>query len=83
MEKWKIRVNHYGTFDFDGTEEEAEATRINKARWEGGIGMKWRADLSTEVDRLAAEIAGLLDEGNGVPGELFSRWCALRKAGTP
>lgn len=42
-EKWKIDVTGYGTFDFDGTEQEAEEMRRHKAEWEGGVGRKWRA----------------------------------------
>jgi len=70
---WKIRVAGYGTFEFTGTEEQAEQMRCHKARWEQGVAMKWRADLSRESDRLANEIAGLFDSGSGAPPELFRR----------
>jgi hypothetical protein len=73
MTKWNIRVQGYGTFRFDGTEAEAEAARINKARWEGGSSMKWRADLARESDRLRAEIAALFDMGKGAPLSLLRR----------
>lgn len=63
---WKIRVQGYGTFDFCGTEAEAEEMRAHKAQWEKGVGHKWRADLARPVDRLTAEIASDLDKGKGV-----------------
>jgi hypothetical protein len=37
FEKWIIYVPGYGSFDFEGTEAMAD-----KARWEQGIGRKWR-----------------------------------------
>ncbi len=73
MTKWNIRVQGYGTFQFDGTEAEAEAARLSKARWEGGASMKWRADLARESDQLRAEIADLFDMGKGAPLSLFRR----------
>lgn len=39
---WMIRISGYGTFEFEGTEQEAEEMRANKARWEQGAGIKWR-----------------------------------------
>lgn len=75
--KWRIRVSGYGTFDFEGTEAEAEEMRVHKARWEQGTAIKWRADLSTEVDRLTAECARLWDAHKGAPSSLMTR---LRKA---
>lgn len=45
---WKIRVAGYGTFDFEGTEAEAEEMRIHKANWEQGPAIKWRTDLGNE-----------------------------------
>lgn len=71
--KWKIRIAGYGTFDFEGTEPEAEETRRNKCVWEQGIGIKWRADLARESDRLTAEIATLWDAGKGVSPDLFNK----------
>lgn len=64
---WKIRISGYGTFDFHGTEAEAEEMRRHKAEWERGSGIKWRADLATEYDRLTAECGALWDAGEGVP----------------
>lgn len=66
-DNWKIRISGYGTFDFYGTEEEAEGMRINKAQWEGGNGMKWRSSLSTKEDIEKATRAAILDSGNGIP----------------
>ena len=63
---WKIRVQGYGTFDFYGTEVEAEEMRVHKARWERGSSLKWKTDPTNPVDRLTAEIASDLDEGKGI-----------------
>lgn len=56
---WMIRVAGYGTFEFAGTEAEAEEMRAHKACWERGSGMKWRKDLARESDRIGAEIAAM------------------------
>lgn len=41
---WKIRIgNGYGTFDFRGTEAEAEEMRVSKANWWQARGVKWMA----------------------------------------
>lgn len=72
-ETWKIRVAGYGTFEFTGTEQEAEEMRRQKASWEGGASMKWRSDLSRDSDKIAAEIADLFDNGKGIPYSFFSR----------
>lgn len=38
---WRITVGGgYGSFEFEGTEEEAEEMRIHKARWEGAVARK-------------------------------------------
>jgi|GEM_PF-6307163 len=37
---WLISIGGYGEFGFFGTEIEAEEIRVNKANWEGGIGLK-------------------------------------------
>lgn len=63
---WRIRVQGYGTFDFYGTEAEAEEMRAHKAQWEKGVGLKWRADLARPIDSLTAEIASEFDKGKGV-----------------
>lgn len=73
MTRWKIRVHGYGTFDFEGTEAEAEEMRKHKASWERGASMKWRANLAYESDKISAEIASLFDRGKGVPYRLFSK----------
>ena len=42
-EKWIITVGGmYGSFEFIGTEAEAEAKRREKARWEGAVAVKRR-----------------------------------------
>ncbi|WP_431861323.1 hypothetical protein [Azospirillum sp.] len=73
MHDWKIRIAGYGTFDFHGTEEEAEATRAHKAKWEQGAGHKYRADLPTEYDRLTKQMCDLFDAGQGVPMTLLRK----------
>lgn len=78
--KWKIWISGYGTYDFDGTEEEAEQSMRDKMRWERGNGQKWRADLARESDRLTAEIVGLWEIGAGVPKSLLQRRKAARLA---
>ena len=70
-EHWKIRVQGYGTFEFYGTEDEAEEARRNKSRWEGGIGIKWRSDLSRKSDKLTAQIAEKWDQRAGVSAKLI------------
>jgi hypothetical protein len=72
-ERWKIWVSGYGEFDFFGTEEEAEDMRIHKARWERGLGQKWRAENQQESDRLTAKIVSIWETGAGVPQSLFKR----------
>lgn len=70
---WKIRIAGYGTFDFHGTEDEAEAMRKHKCQWEQGIGHKYRADLARESDRIGKQICEIFDRGKGAPAELFDR----------
>jgi hypothetical protein len=77
---WMIRVQGYGTFEFEGTEHEAEEMRKHKAQWERGLAMKWRKDLSRESDRISAVIADQFDQGNGVPGSLVKRRAQALKA---
>lgn len=72
-DKWLIRIQGYGTFDFDGTEAEAEEMRRHKANWERGNGMKWCVSAPNEVDRITAEIAALWDSGRGAPQRLFTK----------
>jgi hypothetical protein len=77
---WLIRIAGYGTFEFTGTEAEAEGMRAHKANWERGMGMKWRKDLLRESDKLTAVIANLFDQNMGVPGELVTRRAKALKA---
>jgi hypothetical protein len=77
---WKIRIAGYGTFEFTGTEAEADRRRADKAIYEQGMGMMWRKDLSRESDRLAAEIAAIFDSGKGASCELIKKWTAARRA---
>jgi hypothetical protein len=79
-DSWKIRVSGYGTFDFHGTEEEAEAMRVHKARWEDGSGLKWRTTNQTPVDQITAEMAALWDQHRGVPFKLLQKLKAARAA---
>jgi hypothetical protein len=83
MTNWKIRVQGYGTFDFEGTEEEAEEMRVHKGRWERGMAIKWRADKATELDRVTANICEILDSGRGVPAALFNERAKLLRASNP
>lgn len=70
---WRIWVNGYGEFDFTGTEQEAEEMRAHKARWEGGIGKKWRADLRNESDRLTQKLVSIWETGEGAPVQLLKK----------
>lgn len=79
-EAWIIWVSGYGQFDFVGTEADAEEMRRHKASWERGNGQKWRADLSTEADRLTAEIAALWASGEGVPMTVLRQRAKARDA---
>lgn len=45
MAKWLITVGGgYGSFVFEGTEEEAEEMRKHKAIWEGAVATKKKID---------------------------------------
>ena len=79
-DKWMIWVSGYGTFEFEGTEAQAEEMRTHKANWERGQGRKWRADLSRESDRLTAEIVAAWDRHEGVPQSLMGRLKATKDA---
>lgn len=76
---WKIRISGYGTFDFHGTEAEAETMRAHKARWERGSGMKWRTDLLREEDRIRAEIAASFDKNGFTPQDLLRKLNEVKK----
>lgn len=78
-EVWNIRIHGYGTFQFTGTEAEAEEMRLHKSRWEQAKAHKWRASLTTEADRLTAQIAKKLDAGGGVPLALVRKLARARK----
>lgn len=77
---WRIRVSGYGTFDFNGTEDEAEEMRKHKANWERGHAIKWRKDLAHDCDKAAAEIASRFDQHKGVSRTLLKRYRAGRAA---
>lgn len=71
--KWLIRIAGYGTFEFEGTEQEAEDMRKNKAKWEGGRGLKWRiGEWRVESDIITACVADFFDAGFGAPGSLIN-----------
>lgn len=79
-EAWKIFVAGYGTFDFEGTEAEAEAMRTHKVQWEHGAGWKWRASLERPSDALTARICAAWERREGVPRVwLRRRRSALQK----
>lgn len=78
--KWIIWISGYGSFDFEGTEAEAEEMRAHKANWERGRGEKWRADLSREVDCLTRDIVDLWASHQGVPPSLLQARKAAREA---
>ena len=59
--KWKIRITRYGTFDFTGSEDEAEEMRAYKCKSEQAVGIKWRADLSSPLDKKTAKQAARWD----------------------
>jgi len=42
-------VAGYGGFAFYGTEDEAEDMRVHKARWEGGVGRKRKAEQDDPI----------------------------------
>jgi len=79
-DKWTIWVAGYGTFAFEGTEDEAEEMRTHKARWEGGRGEKWRTSNQRPSDLLTEEIVDLWDSGQGVPQSLLTKRKAAREA---
>jgi hypothetical protein len=74
---WCIRISGYGTFDFFGTQTEADKARENKARWERATSMMWRKDLARPSDKIKAQIAASFDEKGSAPRLLFTR---LRRA---
>lgn len=79
-DRWKIRIAGYGTFDFIGTEKEAEEMRVHKARWEGAMGVKWRTTNQTEVDLLQEQIAGFWDISQGAPMRLCKKLNTAKRA---
>jgi hypothetical protein len=72
-EKWLIRIAGYGTFDFEGTEEEAEEMRKHKANWEKGSGIKWRVTNPTLYDKLTELQAWYWDNEGGCPGWVMTK----------
>ena len=77
---WLIRVHGYGTYYFKGTEAEAETVLVQKGQLGCSADLKWRKDLSRASDKIAAEIARLLDAGLGVTSELFKQRCEALRA---
>lgn len=66
---WNIYVHGYGTFDFEGTRQEAEQAGDIKRRHEGSRSCRvWRKNLSWPSDRLTKSIVDLAIQGQGVPG---------------
>jgi hypothetical protein len=58
--KFRIRIPGSGTFDFEGTEEEANAEAARRLGYETTYNV-WRANLSRDSDRIMSEIAALWD----------------------
>ena len=75
-----IRVSGYGTFEFEGTEIEAEEMRLHKQQWEKGKALKWRKSLTTKLDKVTSDIADHADSGFGIPAELFFEYSTLKGA---
>lgn len=64
IQHWKIRIQGYGTFDFAGTEAEAEKMRAHKANWERGVGIKWRVNNQTDLDKKMQKQAEIWDDSD-------------------
>lgn len=47
--KWTIHVGGYGTFEFFGTEAEAETMRRHKANWENSVGKKHESSVTCRI----------------------------------
>lgn len=78
-EKWQIFVAGYGQFSFEGTEVEAEDMRAHKARWERGIGRKWRDDGS-DLAKMEQQVASAFANGEGVPQSMLAKIRQLKAA---
>ena len=65
---WNVYVHGYGTFELEGTRQEAEQAGDTKRRHECSRSCRvWRADLSQHSDRLTKDIVDLASQGRGVP----------------
>lgn len=73
MEIWTIRISGYGTFEFEGTEQEAEEMRKNKAQWERGNGLKYRKCEQEIIDKLVELQCWFFDNEGGCPHWLISQ----------
>ena len=51
MSKWIIEVGGYGSFEFEGTEAQAEKMRVHKAQWEQAGATKKIAPPEEEVEK--------------------------------
>lgn len=71
--KWNIWIKGYGSFNFEGTEIEAEEMRQHKSRWERGVGIKWRVENQRPSDKLIEQQVALWDDGKGVPQSLLAK----------
>jgi hypothetical protein len=60
MERWLISVGGgYGSFVFEGSEDEAEEMRAHKANWEHAVARKWRIpELSPWLKQGLATVNG-------------------------
>lgn len=71
--KWRIYVSDYGSFEFEGTDEEADAMRKRKAAWEGGNSLAWRITDQRESDILISQVAERWENGEGVSDNLWNQ----------
>ena len=70
ISKWKIRISRWGTFEFEGTESEAEIARINKAKWENSLSSKWRITNQRESDKIKAIMEESFEKNGSCSSEL-------------
>ena len=81
-DEYMIFVAGYGTYTFDAeTREEAEQEAQRKRKHEGAPScLTWRADESTEFDKLTSQINEYFSSGEGCPQRLFTKRKKAREA---
>lgn len=83
-EEWRIRISGYGTFDFFGTEEQAEDRRKSKAKWEGAISSaKWRKTPRTVSEKLVELREWFFENERGCPIWVITKIKQAKKAEKP